>query len=87
MSRDTKLIEQLLQRPRSGMRWDDVRKALEILGWELKRQKGSRAAFRKDGRQAITISLVGGQMVRREAIIDICENADEDIRAFLRSDE
>jgi predicted RNA binding protein YcfA (HicA-like mRNA interferase family) len=87
MSRDTKLIEQLLQRPRSGMRWDDVRKALEILGWELKRQKGSHAAFRKDGRQAITISLVGGQMVRREAIIDICENADEDIRAFLRSEE
>lgn len=87
MSRDKKLIEQLLQRPRSGMRWDDVRKALEMLGWELKRQKGSHAAFRKDGRQAITISLVGGQMVRREAIADICVNAEEDIRVYLGSDD
>jgi len=69
------------------MRWDDVCKALEMLGWELKRQKGSHAAFRKDGRRAITLSLVGGQMVRREAIVDICDNADEDIRAFLGLDD
>lgn len=70
MTRREKLIQRISQRP-SDASFDDVRKVLELFGWEHASTKGSHARFRKPGERSITVPVHNGK-VKRVYLDDIC---------------
>lgn len=71
MSRREKLIAKIRARPAEA-RFADVQVLLEEFGWQLQRESGSHVTFAKDGERSITIPKVGGRMVKRVYLEQIC---------------
>ena len=63
MSQIEQLKEKLRARPPEA-RFSDVRKLLELNGWEKRRQKGSHVIFKKPNVGLITIPIDGGKKVK-----------------------
>jgi predicted RNA binding protein YcfA (HicA-like mRNA interferase family) len=70
MTRREKLIQRIRQRP-SDASFDDVRKVLELFGWEHASTKGSHARFHKPGERSIIVPVHNGK-VKRVYLDDIC---------------
>jgi predicted RNA binding protein YcfA (HicA-like mRNA interferase family) len=55
------------------MRYSEVRRFLEFEGWARRSEEGSHVTFKKKGFRPIIISKVGGKMVPRYQLDEICE--------------
>ncbi len=72
MSQHDKLRAKVLARP-PQMRYSEVRSFLEFEGWTRRNEEGSHVTFKKKGFRSITISRVGGKMVPRYQLDEICD--------------
>lgn len=72
MSQRDKLRAKILARP-PQMRYSEVRNFLEFEGWTPRDEEGSHVTFKKKGHRSITLSKVGGKMVPRYQLDQICE--------------
>lgn len=72
MSQRDKLRAKILARP-PQMRYSEVRNFLEFEGWTYRDEEGSHVTFKKKGYRSITLSKVGGKMVPRYQLDQICE--------------
>ena len=72
MSRRDKLVERALQRP-TAMRFSEIRRLVEMHGWEMAKPKGSsHFVFKKAGQFPITIP-VHNERVEDVYIDQICK--------------
>ena len=72
MSQRDKLIARIVARPPIADFYD-VRRVLELFGWEQARQSGSHVSFVKAGERPIIIPLQSGRKVKRVYLDQICE--------------
>ncbi len=56
MTQRDKLVDKFRARP-STARFSDVRKLLEMHGWEMVRKKGSHFIFRKPGERSLPVPV------------------------------
>jgi predicted RNA binding protein YcfA (HicA-like mRNA interferase family) len=66
------LIARIRARP-AVARFADVQGLLEEFGWQLQRETGSHVTFAKEGERSITVPKVGGRMVKRIYLDQICD--------------
>jgi predicted RNA binding protein YcfA (HicA-like mRNA interferase family) len=71
MSQREKLIARIRARP-SEAYFTDVRKLLELFGWNCRAGTGSHRAFTKPGERTITVPIKD-EKVRRVYLDEICE--------------
>ncbi|MGI8554703.1 MAG: type II toxin-antitoxin system HicA family toxin [Dehalococcoidia bacterium] len=71
MSQREKLIERIRARPPEAD-FEDVRRLLELYGYEIKPGKHKHFAFRKPGYPTITVPTVSGRSVKRTYLDQIC---------------
>jgi predicted RNA binding protein YcfA (HicA-like mRNA interferase family) len=72
MSQIEKLKEKIRARPPEA-RFEDVRKLLELYGYEERRQRGSHVIFGKPRSPSITVPIASGQKVKRTYLVQLCE--------------
>jgi predicted RNA binding protein YcfA (HicA-like mRNA interferase family) len=72
MGRREKLIARIRARPVEAD-FADVRRLLEMFGYQMARQKGSHVSFTRPGMPTIVVPTTGGRKVKGAYLDHLCE--------------